>query len=94
MPFHPLLPAVEPYATRPDDHLTARPSSTDFAYPLPSDPLPKDTPLPISHALEFVADARAEQGNKVEAAELFADLGAKYDRMRAAYWDFRRRDCL
>ena len=60
---------------------------------MPSDPLPDDTPLPISHALEFLADALVEQGKLTEAKTVLNELGQKYDRMRAGYWEFRKRQC-
>jgi protein farnesyltransferase/geranylgeranyltransferase type-1 subunit alpha len=84
MPFTPIIPSIHAY-TGQDGENTA---TTDL--PSPSDPLPQDTPLPISHAVEFLADALAEQGKKDEAGELYRDLGEKHDRMRAAYWAHRR----
>lgn len=61
---------------------------------MPSNPLPKDTPLPISYALEFYAEASLEQGEKKEAAIVFERLGGEVDRMRASYWYYRRKECL
>lgn len=52
-----------------------------------------NTPLPVAHAVEFCADALVEQGRKEEAADLFVALGERHDRIRAAYWDWRR-SCL
>lgn len=61
---------------------------------MPSDPLPKDTPLPISYALELYAESLLEQDKKKEAGEVFAQLGDEVDRIRASYWDHRRKECL
>jgi len=86
-PYTPLLPAIAIYTGKdiPSD-------STSL--PLPCDPLPKDTPLPISYALEFYAECLLEQNKKDEAAEVFAQLGNEVDRIRASYWDYRRKECL
>ena len=83
MPFTPVLPAVQIYTGQERE-------ATSTGLPLPSDPLPQDTPLPISHAVEFLADALAEQGKTDEAAELYKDLGERLDRIRASYWAYRR----
>jgi len=88
-PYTPLLPSIIPYTG--SESIESTPE--DYENPLPQDPLPKDTPLPISHALEFVADALVEQGKTTEAAEIFTDLGEKYDRIRLAYWSHRKREC-
>jgi protein farnesyltransferase/geranylgeranyltransferase type-1 subunit alpha len=56
--------------------------------------LPNDTPLPISYALEFYAEALLEQGKKEEAGEVFVQLRDEVDRMRGTYWDHRRKECL
>jgi protein farnesyltransferase/geranylgeranyltransferase type-1 subunit alpha len=56
--------------------------------------LPNDTPLPISYALEFHAEALLEQGKKEEAGEVFVQLRDEFDRMRGTYWDHRRKECL
>lgn len=86
-PYTPLLPAIAIYTGKdiPSD-------STSL--PLPCDPLPKDTPLPISYALEFYAECLLEQNKKDQAAEVFAQLGNEVDRIRASYWDYRRKECL
>jgi protein farnesyltransferase/geranylgeranyltransferase type-1 subunit alpha len=80
-----ILPAIQIYTGQPADSTE---SASDL--PLPSDPLPEDTPLPISHAVEFLADAYVEQKRVDEAKALYADLGEKHDRIRAAYWDYRK----
>jgi len=84
MAYTPIVPAIQVYTGQTSESNDA---TTDL--PLPSDPLPDDTPLPISHAVEFLADAFVEQKRIDEAKALFADLGGKYDRIRAAYWDYR-----
>jgi protein farnesyltransferase/geranylgeranyltransferase type-1 subunit alpha len=86
--YTPLLPAIFAYTGR-DDIPT-----TSTALPMPSDPLPQDTPLPISYALEFYAEALLEQGKKGEAGQVFAQLRDEVDRIRASYWDYRRKECL
>jgi protein farnesyltransferase/geranylgeranyltransferase type-1 subunit alpha len=83
-----LLPAVAIYTGK------ELPSDPSITLPMPSDPLPKDTPLPISYALEFYAESLLEQGKKSEAAEVFAQLGNEVDRIRASFWDYRRKECL
>ena len=87
-PYTPLIPAIAIYTGK--DIVSE--SSGDL--PMPSDPLPGDTPLPISYALEFYAEALLEQSKKAEAAEVFAQLGNEVDRIRASYWDYGRRECL
>lgn len=83
----PLLPAILPYTAR--DGIAAIAESTDEDLPLPSEPLPRDTPLPISHALEYLADTLVEEGKPDQAREILTELSEKYDRMRAVYWGFR-----
>jgi protein farnesyltransferase/geranylgeranyltransferase type-1 subunit alpha len=91
-PYTPVLPSILCYtATSGDTQSSSSPE--DHIYPLRTTPLTKDTPLPISHALEFVADALVEQGKTADAAEIFEDLGNKYDRIRLAYWQHRKREC-
>jgi protein farnesyltransferase/geranylgeranyltransferase type-1 subunit alpha len=63
-------------------------------WPTRTTPLEQDTPTPVPLALEFLADALLEQGSKDQAAKVFAQLGGEVDRMRAAYWDMRRQECL
>lgn len=46
--------------------------------------------MPISHALEILADAMVEQGKEKEAVDVYDQLGQEVDRIRAAYWAFRR----
>jgi len=87
-PYTALLPSIAVYTGK--DIVSE--SSSDM--PMPSDPLPNDTPLPISYALEFYAEALLEQSKKAEAAEIFAQLGKEVDRIRASYWDYRRKECL
>ncbi|WWD19103.1 hypothetical protein CI109_103561 [Kwoniella shandongensis] len=92
LPLTPLLPAVIPYTTRPS--ATSVESSSTFDFPLPSDPLPNDTPLPVSLALEYLGDSLIEQNQTTEAGQVFEELSLKYDRMRAGYWEYRRRECV
>ena len=87
-PHTSILPAIAIYT---DKNISTDSSST---LPMPSDPLPRDTPLPISYALEFYAESLLEQSKKEEAAEVFAQLGGEVDRIRASYWDYRRKECL
>lgn len=91
LPLAPLLPAILPYTAyqpNPDTEI-----NDAFHLPMPSDPLPQDTPLPIPLALEYLADTFIEQNRVDDAAEVFEKLSSKYDRMRAGYWEFRRREC-
>ncbi|WVO23079.1 uncharacterized protein IAS62_004424 [Cryptococcus decagattii] len=91
LPLAPLLPAILPYTAyqpNPDTEI-----NDAFHLPMPSDPLPQDTPLPIPLALEYLADTFIEQNKVDDAAEVFEKLSSKYDRMRAGYWEFRRREC-
>jgi protein farnesyltransferase/geranylgeranyltransferase type-1 subunit alpha len=52
-----------------------------------------DTPTPISYALEFYADALVQEGKLGDAEAVFRELGEEVDRMRAGYWEYRRREC-
>ncbi|WWC63343.1 uncharacterized protein I303_105943 [Kwoniella dejecticola CBS 10117] len=88
----PLLPAILPYTAQASSQPTE--STDNFGFPLPPGPLPNDTPLPVPLALEYLADALLEQGSNGEAGEVFADLSSNYDRMRAGYWEYRRRECV
>lgn len=45
-----------------------------------------------SHALDFLADAYAEQGEKEKASKVLELLGTKADPIRRNYWEFRRRE--
>ncbi|WVQ82133.1 hypothetical protein IAT38_004261 [Cryptococcus sp. DSM 104549] len=92
LPLSPLIPAISPYTARPSATLPSPPESFDF--PLPSDPLPKDTPLPVSLALEYLGDSLIEQNQETEAGAVFGELSTTYDRMRAGYWEYRRRECV
>lgn len=85
MAYTPILPAIQVYTGQSADS-----TETKSDLPLPFDPLPEDTPLPISHAVEFLADAYVEQKRIDEAKALYADLGEKHDKIRAAYWDYRK----
>ena len=87
LPMAPLLPAILPYTAR--EGIAAIAQSSDPSLPLPSDPLPPDTPLPISHALEYLADTLVQEGKGEQAREVYEELGSTYDRMRAAYWHHR-----
>jgi protein farnesyltransferase/geranylgeranyltransferase type-1 subunit alpha len=89
-PYTPLLPAIAIYTGK---DLTLPPSESEKSLPMPSDPLPRDTPLPISHALEFYAECLLEQGQKKEAGDVFSQLRDEVDRIRASYWDYRRKEC-
>ncbi|WWC90667.1 uncharacterized protein L201_005603 [Kwoniella dendrophila CBS 6074] len=92
LPLSPLLPAILPYTTRPSAKIPGNPQDLDF--PLPSSPLADDTPLPVSLALEYLADTLLEQGLSAEAGEVFSELSTQYDRMRAGYWEYKRRECI
>lgn len=92
LPLNPLLPAILPYTARPSAAPHKAPGDFDFA--LPSSSLPNDTPLPVSLALEYLADALLEQNSNAEAGEVFSELSLQYDKMRSGYWEFRRRDCV
>ncbi|WWC71526.1 uncharacterized protein I206_105484 [Kwoniella pini CBS 10737] len=92
LPLTPLLPAILLYTSRsPSEALTC---PEDFNYPGPPTPLPKDTPLPVPLALEYLGDALIEQGSNSQAGEVFSDLSTKYDKMRTGYWEYRRRECV
>jgi protein farnesyltransferase/geranylgeranyltransferase type-1 subunit alpha len=91
LPLWPLLPTFAPYAA--GSAAPSAPAVSLHEYPQPSDPLPKDTPLPVALALEFAADALVEQGRLSEAAMVYEELSEKHDRMRAGYWEFRKRSC-
>ncbi|KAI9637445.1 putative pheromone maturation-related protein, partial [Dioszegia hungarica] len=93
-PFSPILPALHPYLAHPDlkSLIPSPPSSSLSNLPAARDPLPGDTPLPISHAVEFLADTLVEMGRLGDAGLIFAKLG-ELDRMRAGYWEYRRRAC-
>ncbi|OCF42197.1 protein farnesyltransferase/geranylgeranyltransferase type-1 subunit alpha [Kwoniella heveanensis CBS 569] len=92
LPLSPLLPAILPYTARPSTQLPGVPD--DFDFPLPTSPLPKDTPLPIPLALEYLAEVLLEENQASEAGQVFGELSTDYDRMRAGYWEFRRRECV
>lgn len=87
LPLTPLLPAIATYTGRSD--LVSPSDPTPL--PMPQESLPADTPLPISHALELWAEILVEQEQKDEAAKVYIQLRDEVDRMRAAYWDHRRR---
>ncbi|WVO13488.1 hypothetical protein L204_101108 [Cryptococcus depauperatus] len=92
LPLSPLLPSILPYTAEPEkSNLT---TSDSYSFPLPSKPLPEDTPLPIPLALEYLGDVLIEQGENDAAGQVFKDLGRRHDRMRAGYWEFRRRECV
>ena len=75
---------------------TTPPAASEAApdpWPRAKEPLAADTPTPISFALEFYADALVEQGRLGDADAVFRELGDEVDRMRAGYWEYRRRAC-
>lgn len=45
-----------------------------------------------SHALDFLADAYAEQGENEKAGKVLELLGTKADPIRRNYWEFKRRE--
>lgn len=45
-----------------------------------------------SHALDFLADAYAEQGENEKAGRVLELLGTKADPIRRNYWEFKRRE--
>lgn len=47
-----------------------------------------------SHALDFLADAWAEEGETKKAERALVLLGDKYDRIRKNYWEWRRKSLL
>ena len=83
-PLKPLLPSIAIYTARPDI-IT---SDDRSAYPVPGE-LSKDTPVPISYALELYAEILLEQDKTKEAGEVFVELRDGVDRIRAGYWDHR-----
>lgn len=96
LPSTPFLPTFIPYLTSSTSiPSTSLPPAADASSPLPlaKDPLPADTPTPISFALEFYAEAMVEQGRTGDAEGVFRELGEEVDRMRAGYWEYRRRAC-
>ncbi|KLT38326.1 putative pheromone maturation-related protein [Cutaneotrichosporon oleaginosum] len=64
------------------------------AWPNRSGPVDIQTPLPVPLALEFQADALVEGGRLGDAAAVYGQLGASVDRMRSAYWEMRRGECV
>ena len=86
-----LLSVIVPYTAGVSVHL---PETTTGDLSLALGPLPPDIPVPISYALEYLADALLEQGEASEAAAVFDELGQKCDRMRAGYWEYRKRQCM
>lgn len=89
-PLAPLLPSIAIYTAKPD--LISRNAEAEAdektAYPIPGD-LSKDTPIPISYALEMYADICLELNKKEEAGEVIGQLRDEVDKIRAAYWDHR-----
>lgn len=51
----------------------------------------KENPIKSSHALDFLADAYAEQGENEKSSKVLEYLGAKADPIRKNYWEFKRR---
>lgn len=51
----------------------------------------KENQIKSSHALDFLADAYAEQGEDEKSGKVLEFLGAKADPIRRNYWEFKRR---
>ncbi|BEI91254.1 uncharacterized protein CcaverHIS019_0400740 [Cutaneotrichosporon cavernicola] len=86
----PLLPALATYMTG-----SAVPTQTEeTVWPSRTTPVDTLTPLPVSMALEFQADTLVEAGRLGDAAAVYGQLGASVDRMRSAYWEMRRGECV
>lgn len=87
-PLAPLLPSIAAYTAKPNLSL----NDTDL--PIIPGELSKDTPVPISYALEFYAEILLEQNRKEEAGEVFGQLRDEVDKIRGAYWDHRLKAIL
>lgn len=85
LPLSPLLPSITIYT----NHPSSDSDTSTSTFPIRSEPLSNDTPVPISYALEMYAEILLEQGKKEEAGQVFEDLRDGVDRIRAAYWDHR-----
>lgn len=88
-----ILPVLAPYlagsaveAAEPEDGLSA--------WPVRSRALDRETPTPVPLALEFQADTVAEQGRLGDAAAIYGQLAAYADKMRGAYWEMKRAECV
>lgn len=51
----------------------------------------QENEIKSSHALDFLADAYAEQGENEKSSKVLEFLGAKADPIRRNYWEFKRR---
>lgn len=51
----------------------------------------KENQIESSNALDFLADAYAEQGENEKSSKVLEFLGAKADPIRRNYWEFKRR---
>lgn len=51
----------------------------------------RENQIKSSHALDFLADAYAEQGENEKSGKVLEFLGAKADPIRRNYWEFKRR---
>ncbi|WOO81600.1 Protein farnesyltransferase/geranylgeranyltransferase type-1 subunit alpha [Vanrija pseudolonga] len=87
-----ILPALTPYLAGAAVPVPA--AKLDLGYPTREGPLSVDTPLPVPLALEFLADTLAEGGQLADASAVFGQLASEVDRMRAAYWEHRRSQCV
>lgn len=88
-----ILPVLAPYlaasavaASGPEDGLSV--------WPVRQQALDGETPTPVPLALEFQADAVAEDGRLGDAAAIYGQLATDADKMRAAYWEMKRAECV
>jgi protein farnesyltransferase/geranylgeranyltransferase type-1 subunit alpha len=91
----PLLPVLAAYMAGSAVPLKAPTEAVGKdSWPNRTGPVDELTPLPVPLALEFQADALAEGGRLGDAAAVYGQLGASVDRMRSAYWEMRRSECV
>ncbi|GMK58612.1 hypothetical protein CspeluHIS016_0600540 [Cutaneotrichosporon spelunceum] len=86
----PLLPALAAYMAG----SAVAPKAGESEWPARTTPVDPLTPLPVPLALEFQADALVEGGRLGDAAAVYGQLGSSVDRMRSAYWEMRRDECV